>query len=90
LQIESHGIFFWECRRSDERAVIDSSAVKRVEFVNDRMSYIILRGGWFHIIVLNFHAPAEDTTHDMKVRFYEDLKVVFDRSLNTVVTSMPK
>jgi hypothetical protein len=37
------------------------SAVKRVEFVSDRMSYIILRGRWFHIIVLNVHAPAEDT-----------------------------
>jgi exonuclease III len=33
------------------------SAVKRVESVNDRMSYIILRGRWFHIIVLNVHAP---------------------------------
>jgi hypothetical protein len=29
------------------------SAVKRVEFVSDRMSYIILRGCWFHINVLN-------------------------------------
>jgi hypothetical protein len=27
------------------------SAVKKVKFVNDRMSYIILRGHWFHIIV---------------------------------------
>jgi hypothetical protein len=36
------------------------SAVKRVEFVSDRMSYIILRGRWFHIIVLNVHAPTED------------------------------
>jgi hypothetical protein len=35
------------------------SAVKRVEFVNDRMSYIILRGRWCHI-VLNVHAPTED------------------------------
>jgi exonuclease III len=33
------------------------SAVKRVEFVSDRMSYIILRGRWFDIIVLNVHAP---------------------------------
>jgi hypothetical protein len=32
-----------------------TSAVKRVEFDNDRMSYIILRGHWFHIIVLNVH-----------------------------------
>jgi hypothetical protein len=26
------------------------SAVKRAEFVNDRMSYIILRGRWDHIM----------------------------------------
>jgi hypothetical protein len=36
------------------------SAVKRVEFVSDRMSYIILRGGWCHTIVLNVNAPTED------------------------------
>jgi hypothetical protein len=37
------------------------SAVKRVEFVSDRMSYIILRGRWCHIIVLKVHhkEPAE-------------------------------
>jgi exonuclease III len=34
------------------------SAIKRVEFVSDRRSYIILRGRWFHIIVLNIHAPT--------------------------------
>jgi hypothetical protein len=38
------------------------SAVKRVEFVSDRMSFIILKGRWYHIIVLNVHAPAEDKT----------------------------
>jgi hypothetical protein len=36
----------------------NTSAVKRVEFVSDRMSYIILRGYWCHIIVLNIHSPA--------------------------------
>jgi hypothetical protein len=34
-------------------------AVKRVEFISDRMSYMILRGCWCHIIVLNIHAPTE-------------------------------
>ena len=34
------------------------SAVKRVEFVSDRMSYIALRGRWCNIIVLNVHAPS--------------------------------
>jgi hypothetical protein len=29
------------------------SAVRRVQFFNDRMSYIILRGRWCHIVVLN-------------------------------------
>jgi hypothetical protein len=33
------------------------SAVKRAEFVSDRISYIILRGRWCLIIVLNVHAP---------------------------------
>jgi hypothetical protein len=34
------------------------SAVKRVEFVSDRMSYIILTGRWCHIIILNVNAPT--------------------------------
>ena len=40
------------------------SAVKRVEFVSDRVSYIVLRGRWFNIIVLNVHAPSEDKSND--------------------------
>jgi hypothetical protein len=28
--------------------------------VSDRMSYIILRGRWCHVIVLNAHAPTEN------------------------------
>jgi hypothetical protein len=43
------------------------SAVKRVEFVSDRMSYIILRGRWCHIIVLNVHAPTEDNKYHLKI-----------------------
>jgi hypothetical protein len=33
------------------------SAVKRVEYVNDRMTYIVLRGRWCNIIILNAQAP---------------------------------
>jgi exonuclease III len=55
------------------------SAVKRVEFVSDRMSYIILRGHWCHIIVLNVHAPTGDKTDDVKDSFYEELERVFDK-----------
>jgi hypothetical protein len=42
------------------------SAVKRVEFVSDRISYIILRDRWCNIIVLNVHAPTEDKIDDIK------------------------
>ena len=40
------------------------SAVKRVEFVSDRVSYIILRGRWYNIIVLNVHAPSKYKSDD--------------------------
>jgi hypothetical protein len=55
------------------------SAIKRVEFVNDRMSYVLLRGCWCHIIVLNVHAPTEDKTDDVKDSFYKELERVFDK-----------
>ena len=40
------------------------SAVKRAEFVSDRVSYIVLRGRWCNIIVLNVHAPSEEKSDD--------------------------
>jgi hypothetical protein len=55
------------------------SAVKRVESVSDRMSYITLRGCWCHIFVLNVHAPTEDKPDDVKDSFYEELEHVFDK-----------
>jgi hypothetical protein len=48
------------------------SAVKRVEFVSDRMSYILLRGRWCDIIVLNVYAPTENKIDD-------ELERVFDK-----------
>jgi hypothetical protein len=41
------------------------TAVKRVEFVSDKISYIILRGRWCDI-VLNVHAPIGDKTDDRR------------------------
>jgi hypothetical protein len=55
------------------------SAVKRVEFVSDRMSYIILRGRLSHIVVLNVHAPTEDKIDDVNDSFYEEVERVFDK-----------
>jgi hypothetical protein len=57
------------------------SATERVEFV---MSYIILRGRWCDIIVLNVHAPTANKTDDMKDRFYEELEHLFVNFLNKV------
>ena len=45
------------------------SAVKRVEFVSDRVSYIVLRGRWCNIIVLNVHVPSEDKSDDSNIVF---------------------
>jgi hypothetical protein len=43
------------------------------------MSYIILRGRWRNIIVVNVHAPCEDNSDDVKDSFYEELGRVFDQ-----------
>jgi hypothetical protein len=37
-----------------------------VYFISDRMSYIILRGRWCNIIMLNVHAPTEDKIDDIR------------------------
>ena len=55
---------------------IIASAVKRVEFVSDRISYIVLRGRWCNII-LNVHAPSEEKSDGSKDSFYEELEQVF-------------
>jgi hypothetical protein len=60
------------------------SAVKRVEFVSDRVSYIILTGHWCHIIVLNVHGPTEDKTDDVKEASMRNWNVYLITSLNTI------
>ena len=53
------------------------SAVKRADFVNNRVSYIVLRGRWFNIIFLKEHAPSEEESDDSKDSFYEELEQDF-------------
>jgi hypothetical protein len=48
--------------------------VKREEFVSDRLSYIVVRGHWHNIIVVNVHAPSEEKSDESK----EELEQVFD------------
>jgi hypothetical protein len=45
------------------------SAVMRVEFVSDRMSYIILRGRWCDVIVLKIPAATANKIDDIEGRF---------------------
>ena len=58
------------------------SAVKRVQFVSDRMSYTVLRGCWCNVIVQNVHAPSEEKSDDSKDSFYEELEQVFLKSFS--------
>ena len=52
--------------------------MKRVEFVSDRLSNIVLRGRWRNIILVNVHAPSEEKSEESKDSFYEELEHVFD------------
>jgi hypothetical protein len=42
------------------------------------MSYIVLRGCWCNIIVLNVHTPTEEKGDDSKDSVYEELEEVVD------------
>ena len=56
--------------------------MNRVEFVSDRLSYMVLRGRWLNIIVVNVHAPSEENSDESKDSFYEELEQVFDQFPN--------
>ena len=47
-----------------------------MEFLSDRMSYLVLRGQWINIIVLNVHAPSAEKSDNSKDRFYVELEKV--------------
>jgi len=55
-----------------------ASAVKRVEFVSHRVSYIDMRGRWCNIIFVYVHASSEEKSDETKDSFYEKLEQVFD------------
>jgi len=54
------------------------SAVKKIEFVGDSVSFIVLIVHWCNIIALNMHAPSEEKSDDSKDSFYEELEQVSD------------
>jgi hypothetical protein len=55
------------------------SAVGRVQFISDRISYITLTYRWYDITVLNVYALTEDKNDDTKDSFYEELERALDQ-----------
>jgi hypothetical protein len=60
------------------------SAVRRVEVISNRKSYIILRGRWCCIIIFNVHTTFEDKGDNVKDSFYVELGRVFFSFLGTI------
>ena len=54
------------------------SEFKRVNFVGYRVSYIVLRGCWCNVYVLNVLTSSEEKSYDSKDGFDEELEQVFD------------
>ena len=52
-------------------------AVKRLEFVSDKVSYIVVRGRWCNIIFLNMHAPIEEKSDISKQSFLQGIRAGF-------------
>jgi hypothetical protein len=52
-------------------------AVKRVEFLGDMVSYIVLRGYWCNVILLNGHALSEEKVMIQKTVFMRNQKRFF-------------
>jgi hypothetical protein len=44
----------------------------KVDFISDRLSYIVLRARWCNIIVVNTHAPTGKKSDYSKDSFYEE------------------
>ena len=60
------------------------SAIKRVEFVSDRLSYIGLGGCWRNTIIVNVHAPSEEKNDKSKDRFMGNYSRCWITSLNII------
>jgi hypothetical protein len=70
--------FFFVCKR-----IIPAARI--VEFIRDRLSYVILRGCWCITVVLNVHAPWEDKNDDdVTDIFYEELVQDLVRFVGTI------
>jgi hypothetical protein len=60
------------------------SAFKGVHFVSDMVLYIVLRGSWCNIVVLNVRALSEEKSDDSTGRLYEELEQVLIVFLSSI------
>jgi len=75
VRAEDYDCFYWKENENHQlgtgffvhRRLV--SAVKRVEFVSGRLSYIVLKGRWHNIIVVNVHATSEEKVMRQKLDF---------------------
>lgn len=59
-----------------------TEAIKRYEFLNDRLGYIEFKGQFNNIIFINTHAPTEDKDDDVKDEHYDTLEELYRRLPN--------
>jgi hypothetical protein len=67
-------------------------AAKRVGFLSERMSYILLvtEGRWCDVIVPNVHTPTKGKTGGVKASFYEQLGCVFPKVHKQLISKVLK
>ena len=58
--------------------ISESLAVQRVECVRGRVLYVVLKGVWCSIIILNFQAPIEDKSFNSTNSSCNELQQIFD------------
>jgi len=54
------------------------NSVKDFKFVNDRMSYIIIKGKWYNYVIINVHCPTEDKDEETEDLYYETSEQLYD------------
>jgi len=79
---EESKIIYWEQVFFVHHRILP--AVKRTGFVNERMLYVVMRGRWCNIIVLNVHATNEKKSDDSKDNFYEKLEQVINNFFSNI------
>ena len=54
------------------------NAIMDYKVINERISYLRLRGNYRKISIINVHAPTEDAEEEKKNEFYEDIETLTD------------